>query len=148
MKKLHLSFHIVKYNIIVLIFLILISLNATGETESNWPMFHQNSQHTGYQSSPGSGNISNYGIIWVKNFDYTIYGEPAVANIDGIGDKEIIFGNDDGKIYCLNPSGDIIWDFKCDSGTSHGIRISSTPLLFNLTGNSPSHSLLFKYIFI
>jgi len=134
MKKIKYLSHCHKQILILLIIYTIINLNSISLAESDWTMFRQNPQHTGFQPSIGSGNISNYGIVWVKNFDYWIYGEMTVADIDLNGEKEIVFGNDEGYLYCLDIHGEIIWKFKCKP-TIYGSKISSTPVLYNITGN-------------
>ena len=110
----------------------------SNNNDINWTMFQYDTFHSGYQTFKGSGNISNYGILWRKQFDMvTIYGEPAVADIDLSGDKEIIIGNDNGYLYCLDINGKIIWQYitKADSSLIFGGRISSTAALVDIIGD-------------
>jgi outer membrane protein assembly factor BamB len=104
--------------------------------DGDWQYFRYDINHTGFQKTYGKGNLSEYGIIWVKEFknqyDYPhnlIYGEPAVKDIDFDGEKEIIFGLEDGNLYCLTPKGEIKWKYITD-----GI-ISSTPTLININND-------------
>ncbi len=133
--------------IIFTFFLILIiilnnfSLSIAQDSQNekgDWTTFYCDNQHTGYQKKKGNGNISNYGIVWVRNFDNTwIYGEPVIANVDLIGGKEIIFGNDKGNVYCLDINGNINWKFECSKypSTILGIRITPPPTLVDILGN-------------
>ena len=109
------------------------------ENNDDWKMFRHDSQHMGYQSIKGFGDISKYGLLWYKDFtnDNMIYGEPTVANIDLKSGKEIIIGNDNGYIYCLNLKGEINWKFDCNENSSdlQNNRVSSTVTLVNLIGD-------------
>ena len=111
---------IIKFAVINFILLTIINpfilCPASGDGNGNWVMFRHDIQHSGHQPLMGRGNLSNYGIIWYKNFEKSwIYGEPIIGNIDLAGDKEIIFGNDKGYVYCLDAYGNVSWKFECGS---------------------------------
>ena len=115
------------------------TLNLTFQHNLNWSTYRHDPSNSGLQPIKGTGDISDYGIIWAKRYEQVmIYGEPIVANIDLNGDNEIIFGNDNGMVYCLDKDGDINWKFQCENEANSflGNKISSTPTAIDLIGNN------------
>ena len=57
--------------------------------------------------------------------EFGIYSSPAVANIDPTTDTpEIVFGADNGCIYCLNTDGKLLWKYILDDLVQFPIRSS------------------------
>ncbi len=51
---------------------------------------------------------------------------PAIADIDGDGFLEIVFGSYDGNVYCVDPTGQELWRTYV-SGLSYDTWIQSSP---------------------
>ncbi len=61
----------------------------------------------------------------------TIASSPAVADLNGDGQKEIVFGSDDGNVYCLSfPGCQLQWSHP----SGKRIRIRSSPAIADLSG--------------
>jgi hypothetical protein len=122
-----------------LLLLLLIFTNTVPAEETstgNWPRFRYNEDHLGCQPLAGNADISNYGIKWYKDFgdeahiNDLIYGEISVADINYDGKKDILFGTENGRVYCLDLNGNIKWQFET-SGS-----VSSTPTLININNDN------------
>jgi len=59
----------------------------------------------------------------------SIESTPNIADINDDGEKEIIFGSEQGKLYCIDNSGNLIWNFDAKSA------IRGSPLLVDLVGD-------------
>lgn len=74
---------------------------------------------------------ANLEILW--NFqitaNYSITTTPAVKDLDGDGEKEIIIGGPGEKIYCLNSTGKELWNFS-----TYG-AINSSPAIADVNGD-------------
>jgi|GEM_PF-922468 len=90
-----------------------------------WPMFHYNSQHTGYQPT-GKGRIDQPGLLWNYSTENGVWSSPAIADLNGDSYLEIVVGSDDGCIYCLNATGSLLWKYQT------GNRIRSSPAVADL----------------
>jgi hypothetical protein len=61
--------------------------------------------------------IINYGltILWRFKTGGKVRSSPTVGDINNDGKLEVIFGSDDGKIYCLNQNGNLLWSYDTQS---------------------------------
>jgi hypothetical protein len=69
----------------------------------------------------------------VKNWNYStgseVWSSPALADLNGDGNLEVLIGSDDGKLYCLNAAGKPIWSFRT------GAAIESSPAVADIDGD-------------
>jgi hypothetical protein len=92
--------------------------------DSTWLMFHHDNYHTGL--SPLTGNMDICFLDWSYTTDYDVESSPALGDIDGDGNLEVVFGFDDNNVYALN--GEV------------GIEEAATllPITFDVVHNHPN----------
>jgi hypothetical protein len=67
---------------------------------------------------------------WIQNMGSPFTcASPTLSDIDGNGSKEVLVGNSNGNLYCLNPDGSYRWIVNL------GASIQSTPLAVDCDGN-------------
>jgi len=66
----------------------------------DWPMFHHDINHTGY--TDGKGNISYPAKKWSYTTDGMVASSPALGDIDGDGEIEVVVGSDDNNVYAID----------------------------------------------
>ena len=97
------------------------ALNRLGElmawsnalTGRDWPMFHNDLQHTGYSASPAPNTNQT---LWAYATSEAVRSSPAV--VDGV----VYVGSNDHKVYALNAAtGASIWNYTT------GAEIASSP---------------------
>ena len=54
----------------------------------------------------------NGNIKWKTTLPDRVAFHPAIGDVDGDGDLEILTGCDDGKLYCLDKNGNVKWSFE------------------------------------
>ncbi|MDD5528694.1 MAG: PQQ-binding-like beta-propeller repeat protein [bacterium] len=64
---------------------------------------------------------------------------PAVGDINGDGDLEIVFGSWDGKIYALDHDGNCLWSYS----TPTGDKIESSPAITDIDNNNGPLEIVF-----
>ncbi len=77
----------------------------------------------------GDANPATKGVFAVLGASFN-YGSPALADIDGDGRPEIIYGSYDGKLYAWKANGTLVPGFPYHAGTS----ITSSPAVGFLDG--------------
>ena len=78
-----------------------LSLHAQSQLgDSAWLMFRHNNYRTGL--SPLTGNMDICGLDWYYTTGSKVYSSPALGDIDGDGQLEVVVGSWDGKVYALN----------------------------------------------
>jgi outer membrane protein assembly factor BamB len=94
---------------------------ATGPTRSSsadWPQFHFNPCHSGYNPyefilSPD--NVANLVPLWIAGYRYPYFSSPAVAN-------GVVYDGSGTSVYALNAgTGALIWQY------STGSQVHSSP---------------------
>jgi hypothetical protein len=61
-------------------------------------------RHDGSEWMDGDANPATFGVFKVLGAPYN-YGTPAIADLDGNGERDIIYGAFDGKVYAWRPNG-------------------------------------------
>ena len=51
-------------------------------------------------------------VEWIYETTGSIDSSPAIADLDGEGDMEIIVGSNDGKLYIFNSTGQVDWSYQ------------------------------------
>ncbi len=51
-------------------------------------------------------------FLWSYKTEGAILSPPAVGDIDGDGEEEIVFGSCDNKVYALKKNGDLLWSYE------------------------------------
>jgi|GEM_PF-1751493 len=97
--------------------------SADGE---DWPTFKQNTGRTGFQQGYSNYSLEDITLIWNYTVGSAVESSPVVSDFDGDGRLNVVFGSDDGNLYCLDYQGKEIWNY------SVGARIRSTPTLADL----------------
>jgi outer membrane protein assembly factor BamB len=107
---------------------------TTNNGAADWPMFHNDLNHSGY--SAFSGPTTNQ-ILWIHQISSAVLSSPAVAN--GI----VYVGSNSGAIYALDASsGNLLWLYQT------GGAIYSTPAVANgvvYTGSWDEHLRFERY---
>ena len=65
------------------------------------------------------------------------YSSPAVAQIDGYGLHDIVFGSENGKLYCVSGDGSLLWQFNA------GAAIHTSPAIGSLRNNGLTPQIVF-----
>lgn len=110
-----------KFSTLVLVLLLLIPVASA---QDSWTMFRGNPQRTGYTDL--KGDLDSVVLGWKFQALNGIFSSPAVGDLDGDGDLEIVVGSEDGNVYALDDSGKTVWSYK----TSKAVR--SSPALADL----------------
>ena len=100
--------------------------------EDEWPMIQHDKEHTGYSNAVS--DIIFPGVKWTFNADegFLFGTSPVAADIVGDNSKEIVIGDEDGNVYCLDGSdGSVIWTIEIP-----GVSIEATPAIGNVYGDS------------
>ena len=58
----------------------------------------------------------NGNVKWKTTLPKKVSFHPAIGDVDGDGDLEILTGCDDGKLYCIDKNGNIKWSFATEAG--------------------------------
>ncbi|MFH1788128.1 MAG: PQQ-binding-like beta-propeller repeat protein [Candidatus Altiarchaeota archaeon] len=116
------------YGIVAVFLLVLASTSAS--SASDWPTFKQNFQRTGYQAGASNFSLADLDVIWNYSAGSPVKSSPAIANINGDQDLEIIFGADDKKLHALDYKGNTLWTYEADA------RIRSSPTIADLEGDN------------
>ncbi len=75
-------------------------------------------------------NVSNVELMFLDDDEAnSIKSTPNVDDINNDGEKEIVFGSESGKLYCLNTKGELMWSYDAKSA------IRGSPLIMDLTGD-------------
>lgn len=75
-------------------------------------------------------SVDNVELMFLDNDNSnSIKSTPNVNDINNDGHKEIIFGSEFGKLYCLDVKGDLLWKYDAKSA------IRGSPLIVDLTGD-------------
>lgn len=86
-----------------------------------------------YCFESATGELQENKVAWRYHISdvFGIHSSPAVANIDPTTDTpEIVFGADNGKVYCLNYAGKLLWSFSLDLTNQQ--PISSSPAIADI----------------
>ena len=99
--------------------------------QPEWPEFRQNYKNTGVSTARQLFNITkeNMTLLWKFTTNGRVTSSPTVADIDGNGRMEIVFGSDDKNLYVLRENGTLLWKF-----TTNG-RVTSSPTVADIDGN-------------
>ncbi len=85
-------------------------------TSGNWTQYGADNSHSHFQITKGA--ITDTPIVkWSFQADGMVecYG-PGVADLDGDGHTEVVFGSCAGTVYCLDgSSGSLVWSYKTGS---------------------------------
>lgn len=126
--------HLKSKSAFVIVFLILLSatqasiLDSEGSKIQFWTLAGFSLQRTNY--TPKVGNVSVPILLWKAGGFGGITAPPTVADIDGDGTIEVLFGDIAFNFMCVNGSdGRIKWIFKTNS------PISMTPALKDVNGD-------------
>ena len=77
----------------------------------------------GSEVQDGDSNPSTNGVFFVPNG--SVISSPAIADLDGDGTREVVFGTSSARVYAIHPSGPIPgWPFSVTSGL-----MSSSPAI-------------------
>ncbi len=79
-------------------------------------------------SVDGSGGSVN----WAYSVGGPVFSSPAVHDLKSDGVMEIIFGSGDGKFYCVNETGELVWDFQASGNSS----VDSSPMVASDGGST------------
>jgi outer membrane protein assembly factor BamB len=60
---------------------------------------------------------------------------PSIADLDGDGDLEIVFGSWDGNCYCLDIDGNLVWATPLHDASGFPPQLHSSPTLIDLDGD-------------
>ncbi len=107
--------------IMLMVFFLFDTLATSGagavSSVDQWMMFRNNPSHGGHATS--SFSASSFGLLW--NFTTG----DAVVSSSAVVDGYVVFGSNDGFIYCLNASsGKLLWDFPT------GNKVESSPAVY------------------
>jgi hypothetical protein len=91
-----------------------------------WPMFQHDLQHTSFVKGVGTGDISNYGLLYHR-WDYS-FSQPVVADFDSDGRNEIFVYSEgfEGTIGLFKHNGDLLWSHET------GSDIWATPVIADI----------------
>ena len=88
-----------------LLIAVLSVLASSGQTETNWSMFHGCVRHCGVNPAPDNLKVGT--LKWKFKNDAKSYSSPAVLY------DLVYFGSQDQKLYALNSqTGKVVWKFK------------------------------------
>ncbi len=74
--------------------------------------------------------VSEHGeIVWEFRTQGSVYGKANVADIDGDGKMEIVFGSCDNTIYAITQGGQRIWSYETD------FWVIDTPIVADINGD-------------
>lgn len=77
----------------------------------------------GTEVQDGDNNPATNGVFFVPSG--TVFSSPAIADLDGDGTREVVFGTSSSRVYAIHPSGPISgWPFVLPSGL-----MSSSPAI-------------------
>jgi len=88
-----------------------------------WPTFHHDLNRTGYQPE-GFGLVQHPRVKWAFNTSDAVPASPAIFDIDGDDDPEVLIGSRTGVFYCLSGAdGSVEWSFATGGGIRSGATI-------------------------
>jgi len=99
-----------RFAILLLIVFAFSSLSSSASTE--WPTFHQNLERTGYQPDTSEASFEHFDLLWSYETGGKVKSSPALADLNGDNQLEIIIGSDDGHIYVFNNTGNLFFKYK------------------------------------
>lgn len=121
----------VYYPLIVLLLTLALNVSAAAE----WPTFHQNFERTGFIESASNYPLNEITILWNYSTGNSIRSSPAVADLDGDKQLEVVFGSDDGILYALNSQGKLVLNYTV------GSRIRSPPTIIDFNADNKTEIL-------
>ena len=93
------------------IFLVLsLLLPAVLAEEGEWVMYRNNEKCTGVSNL--TSNIVAPSVKWTFETQDRVKSPPTVADINGDGEFEVIFGSNDGHLYVLDRFGSELWNYS------------------------------------
>ena len=96
--------------------------------DETWPMFHHDLHNTGL--SPLTGDMDTCYQLWEYPTGANVFSSPAIADINGDGDLEVVVGSWDNNVYALNGAdGSFLWSYPT------GDNVSSSPSLGDIDGD-------------
>jgi outer membrane protein assembly factor BamB len=80
------------------------------------------------RGGPNSGLVTN--PLWTFKANALVWSSPAIADVDGDGQMEVIVGSDDQNVYVLNgATGALKWAFPTDA------KVRSSPTIADIDGD-------------
>ncbi len=77
---------------------------------------------------PASAGSRTWPLAWSRELpDWNRSSSPALADLDGDGGDDIVFGGQDGRIRAYRGDGRLLWDVAAVPGIGSGCRAQSTP---------------------
>jgi hypothetical protein len=94
-----------------------------------WPTFRGGLARTGASAAHSEADIRYFTAIWDFQTGGPVRSSPSVADINGDGVSEVVFGSDDGRVYALDYRGQLLWSFGA------GGPVRSSPTLEDVDGD-------------
>jgi len=95
-----------------------------------WPTFHGGYQRLGYTSEKSAYRLSDITLLWNFSTNGNVRSSPVMADINGDGLLEVVFGSDDRNVYALSNDGRLLWNYTT------GGRVEGTPTAADIDGNN------------
>jgi outer membrane protein assembly factor BamB len=93
-----------------------------GLSFSDWPMYLHDPQHTG--RSPFRGPQQGE-IVWRFDTGGEVYGAPALSQ-----NGTIFFGSYSGYLFALSPSGNSLWQFRCEGKLQSNVLVDRNEVVY------------------
>ncbi|MBD3388772.1 MAG: PQQ-binding-like beta-propeller repeat protein [Candidatus Altiarchaeales archaeon] len=95
----------------------------------SWETFRGDYLRTGESTAESSFSFDDFNILWHFQTGEAVRGPPSVADIDGDGVRDIVFGSDDDHLYVLDDRGRLKWEYET------GGNVRSAPTLVDADGD-------------
>jgi len=94
----------------------------------SWQMFYGSRRHTGFQMMRGNLSSGRY-VKWTYTTGSYVESSPAIGDINGDGQIEVVVGSGDGRVYALRgTNGTLLWSFTTGS-------VVSSPAIGDINGD-------------